>query len=201
MRPNISMCSPVLLINMCVVGVNTLWSVSQMNYSTSVSLFPFRHHDYSVLGCWNVCYWHVLAVHRTRQLTTCLLPTACLICIVHCPRLPIIKISPVAPLICRLYTRMPGRLEGVSTRIVEVFYRVIHLKPYSNRNVFYWSLLLNTKHMNVHCIMKDIYSILEYKSQKDAHVTEFILSDNCSTCFGRHYHPSSGAQNNCNYSI
>ena len=37
--------------------------------------------------------------------------------------------------------------------------------------------------------------------QQDAHVTEFILSDNCSTCLGRHYHPSSGAQNNCNYSI
>jgi hypothetical protein len=33
-----------------------------------------------------------------------------------------------------------------------------------------------------------------YKSQLDAHVTEFILSDNCSTCFGRYYHPSSGAQ-------
>ena len=33
-----------------------------------------------------------------------------------------------------------------------------------------------------------------YKSQQDAHVTEFILSDNCSACFGRHYHPSSGAQ-------
>jgi hypothetical protein len=27
-----------------------------------------------------------------------------------------------------------------------------------------------------------------------AHDTEFILSDNCSTCFGRDYHPSSGAQ-------
>jgi len=36
--------------------------------------------------------------------------------------------------------------------------------------------------------------ILLYKSQLDAHVTEFILSDNCSTCFGRYYHPSSGAQ-------
>jgi hypothetical protein len=35
---------------------------------------------------------------------------------------------------------------------------------------------------------------LLYKSQQDAHVTEFILSDNCSTCFRRHYHPSSGAQ-------
>ena len=44
-------------------------------------------------------------------------------------------------------------------------------------------------------------TILVYKSQQDAHVTEFILSDNCSTCFGRHYHPPSGVQNNCNYSI
>jgi hypothetical protein len=28
-----------------------------------------------------------------------------------------------------------------------------------------------------------------------------LLSENCSTCFGFHYHPSSGAQNHCNYSI
>jgi len=28
-----------------------------------------------------------------------------------------------------------------------------------------------------------------------------ILSDNCSTCFGHHHHPSSGVQTNCNYSI
>jgi len=33
------------------------------------------------------------------------------------------------------------------------------------------------------------------------HKSQFILSDNCSTCFSHHYHPSSGAQNNCNYSI
>jgi hypothetical protein len=38
-------------------------------------------------------------------------------------------------------------------------------------------------------------NILIYKSQQDAHVTEFILSDNWSTCFGCYYHPSSGAQN------
>jgi hypothetical protein len=37
-------------------------------------------------------------------------------------------------------------------------------------------------------------NILLYKSQQDAHVTEFILSDNCSTCFGCYHHPSSGAQ-------
>jgi hypothetical protein len=37
-------------------------------------------------------------------------------------------------------------------------------------------------------------NILLYKSQQDAHITGFILSDNCSTCFGRHYHPSSEAQ-------
>jgi hypothetical protein len=36
--------------------------------------------------------------------------------------------------------------------------------------------------------------IVLYKFQQDAHVTEFILSDNCSTCFGRYHHPSSGAQ-------
>jgi len=36
--------------------------------------------------------------------------------------------------------------------------------------------------------------ILLYKFQQDAHVTEFILSDNCSTYFGRHHHPSSRAQ-------
>jgi hypothetical protein len=44
-------------------------------------------------------------------------------------------------------------------------------------------------------------NILVHKSQQDAQVTEFICSDNCYTCFGRHYHPSSGAQNNCTYSI
>ena len=44
-------------------------------------------------------------------------------------------------------------------------------------------------------------NILVHKFQLDAQVTEFILSDNCSTCFGRHYYPSSGAQNNCKYSI
>jgi hypothetical protein len=37
-------------------------------------------------------------------------------------------------------------------------------------------------------------NILLYKSQLDAHIIEFILSDSCSTCFGRYYHPSSGAQ-------
>jgi hypothetical protein len=37
-------------------------------------------------------------------------------------------------------------------------------------------------------------NILVYKSQQDAYVTEFILSDNCSACFRRYYHPSSGAQ-------
>jgi hypothetical protein len=37
-------------------------------------------------------------------------------------------------------------------------------------------------------------NILIYKSQQDAHVTEFILSVTCSTCFRRYYDPSSGAQ-------
>jgi len=37
-------------------------------------------------------------------------------------------------------------------------------------------------------------NILVYKSQQDAQVTEFIFSENCSTCLGFHYHPSSGVQ-------
>jgi len=36
-------------------------------------------------------------------------------------------------------------------------------------------------------------NILLYKSQQNAHVTEFILSDNRSTCFVHYYHPCSGA--------
>jgi len=47
---------------------------------------------------------------------------------------------------------------------------------------------LGKKHRDVLC------SILLYKFQQDAHLTDLILSDNCSTCFGRNYHPSSGAQ-------
>ena len=43
-------------------------------------------------------------------------------------------------------------------------------------------------------VLTTTINILLYKFQKDAHVTEFILSDNCSTCFGLYYHPSSGAQ-------
>jgi hypothetical protein len=37
-------------------------------------------------------------------------------------------------------------------------------------------------------------NILLYKSPQDAHVTEIILSDNCSTYFGHHQQPSSEAQ-------
>jgi len=44
-----------------------------------------------------------------------------------------------------------------------------------------------------------VHSSIQF--QLDTQVTEFILSDDGSTCFGRHYHPSSGARNNCNYSI
>ena len=43
--------------------------------------------------------------------------------------------------------------------------------------------------------------MFQYIISTRCQVTEFILSDNCSTCFGRHYHPSSGAQNNSNCSI
>jgi hypothetical protein len=43
-------------------------------------------------------------------------------------------------------------------------------------------------------IPRNICNILIQKSQQDGHFTEFILSDDCSTCFRYHYHPSSGAQ-------
>jgi hypothetical protein len=51
----------------------------------------------------------------------------------------------------------------------------------------------------VYCTMYDglentLTTVILCTSQQDAHVTEFILSDNCSTCFGCHYHPSSRAQ-------
>ena len=55
-----------------------------------------------------------------------------------------------------------------------------------------------------------IFSYLSPYSHKEHHYlarfifknsTEFILSDNCSKCFERHHHPSSGEQNNSNYSI
>jgi hypothetical protein len=39
----------------------------------------------------------------------------------------------------------------------------------------------------------DTYILIQ-KSQQDAHVTEFILSDYYSTFFGYHCRPSSGAQ-------
>jgi hypothetical protein len=56
-------------------------------------------------------------------------------------------------------------------------------------------------HSKLFCKVVKYFCWTLYKAQKDAHVTEFILSDNCFTCFGRQCHPSSGAQNNCNYSI
>ena len=45
----------------------------------------------------------------------------------------------------------------------------------------------------VNTLKKD--DILIQKSQQEAHVTEFILSGDCSTCFGYYYHASSGADN------
>jgi hypothetical protein len=50
----------------------------------------------------------------------------------------------------------------------------------------------NSKKLNVH---RSVHrnSILLY-IQQDANVTQFILSTNCSTCFGWYHHPSSEAQ-------
>jgi len=60
----------------------------------------------------------------------------------------------------------------------------------------YISIILACKLTNyvIATVNKQLKEILLYKSQPDAHVTEFILSDKCSTCFGCYYHPSSGAQ-------
>jgi hypothetical protein len=49
------------------------------------------------------------------------------------------------------------------------------------------SVMLNLSHL----LTKPFTSILIQKSQQDTQVTEFILSDDCSTCFGYHYHPTS----------
>jgi hypothetical protein len=53
---------------------------------------------------------------------------------------------------------------------------------------------------NVHGSVHHI-NILLYIIPTSTQFTGFISIWHCSTCFGRHYHPSSGAQNNCNYSI
>ena len=77
----------------------------------------------------------------------------------------------------------------VSSRVVCVLYCV---KVVGNTNIM--------REFNIHgSVLRN--NILIQKSQQDALVTEFILCDDCSSYFGYHYHPSSGAQNNCNYSI
>ena len=70
------------------------------------------------------------------------------------------------------------------------------------RSLLFWDVMQHrlTVKFNIHGSVHH-NNILIHKFQQDAHVTQFILSDDCSTCFGYHYHPSSGAQNNCNYSI
>jgi hypothetical protein len=60
-----------------------------------------------------------------------------------------------------------------------------------------WNLVSDHTVINceaINTLIKLQWAILLYKSQQDAHVTEFILSDSCYTCFGRYYHPSSRAQ-------
>jgi hypothetical protein len=65
------------------------------------------------------------------------------------------------------------------------------MQPTTKRNLYISSRSIRS----LRCASGKIYLyILLYKSQQDAHVTEFILSDTCFTCFGRYCHPSSGAQ-------
>ena len=77
-------------------------------------------------------------------------------------------------------------LETQTINILVFVTKIIHLLPSYQTTRHHIS-----KDSNVHRVLN---IILLYKFQQDAHVTEFILSDNCSTCFGRYYHPSSGAQ-------
>jgi hypothetical protein len=54
---------------------------------------------------------------------------------------------------------------------------------------YMWNILwIMTNSFNIH---ESVHrnNILIQNSQQDAHVTVFILSDDCSTCFGYHYHP------------
>ena len=60
-----------------------------------------------------------------------------------------------------------------------------------------YNVTMRRVRITIVAVEKAMSIILLYKSQQDAQFTEFILSDNCSTCFWRHYHPSSGTQNNC----
>ena len=74
------------------------------------------------------------------------------------------------------------------------------IKPmWSNFKILSFNLYYQLLHLTYWCkfnIHGSVHrnNIILYRSQKDAHVTEFILSDNCSTWFGLYYHPSSGAQ-------
>ena len=87
-----------------------------------------------------------------------------------------------------VHTKEPSKVTLSSTNIIECLFLMIRISSILS---FLSSADLVTR----------FFTTLVYKSQQDAQVTEFILSDNCSTCFGRHYHPPSGVQNNSNYRI
>ena len=74
-----------------------------------------------------------------------------------------------------------GKIKPISTQ--SFFPSTIYNRTSENKSVIF------NIHGSVHR-----NNIVLYKSQQDAHVTEFILSDNCSTYFWRCFHPSSGAQ-------
>ena len=56
------------------------------------------------------------------------------------------------------------------------------------------NFIISCNIFNVHgSVYRNNILIYEY-IQQDVNVTQFILSGNCSTCFGWYHHPSSGAQ-------
>jgi len=75
------------------------------------------------------------------------------------------------------------------------------VKDRVQRRCLIWAML-NTRFGNFFCVVRCIVSrtgwnetlVLSKMNPKRRNVTQFILSGNCSTCFGCYHHPSSGAQ-------
>jgi len=103
------------------------------------------------------------------------------------PRLPVTSVFPSVKrrrqFICKMWT------------IKLDFVRFILCATVYNTNIYLYLclMLLNFLNSKILSPNRGIEYVLIQKSQQDAHVTEFILSGDCSTCFGYHYHPSSGA--------
>jgi hypothetical protein len=78
-----------------------------------------------------------------------------------------------------------------------VFFRDAQNCAYRNVEVVFSSV---QPKINLRFMVPCIVIIFYYINSNKMHMLQ-SLSDNCSKCIGRHYHPYSGARNNCNYSI